>query len=69
MIEAALVPVLVGVTQVAKMTGLPVRFAPLFTLVVGVVAGTFLGFDPLTSIVTALASCGLFSGYKATIGE
>ena len=67
MIEAALVPVLVGVTQIAKLTGLPVRFAPLFTLVVGCVVGYFAGLDFLTSVVTALAACGLYSAGKSII--
>lgn len=67
MIEAALVPVLVGITQVAKLTGLPTRFAPVFTLAVGALVGYFAGLDLLTSVITALAACGLFSGYKATV--
>jgi hypothetical protein len=37
---AATIPLIVGLIQVAKYTGLPVRLAPVLALVLGVAAGT-----------------------------
>lgn len=69
----ALVPVIVGLTELLKRTGVPNKFLP----VVALFLGLFLAFyylvpgDPkqavLLGIVLGLSSIGLFSGTKNTI--
>lgn len=67
-----LVPVVLGVTQVFKTVGLPSRFAPLVSLVLGVLGASLLGSgfsgsDIIQGIVAGLSASGLWSGVKATV--
>lgn len=70
--DVALVPIITGLVQVAKEVGLPSRFASLFSVLLGVVAGvTYLFPDDLwkgifVGITFGLAACGLYSGGKNT---
>jgi hypothetical protein len=66
-----LVPVIVGLTQVAKVSGLKSKWAPLLSIVLGmlgafVLAG-FSGGTALGGIVAGLTACGLWSGTKTTL--
>lgn len=71
-INIALVPVIIGVIAVFKSAGLPKRFAPLASLLLGI-GGVFLlpyevsvGVQILIGIGTGLSASGLYSGTKAT---
>ena len=69
---AILVPVILGVVQVAKVSGLKSRFAPLASLLLGVL-GTFVisGFgsvDIIQGLIAGLSASGLWSGAKKSLG-
>jgi len=70
--DVALVPIITGMVQVAKEVGLPSRFASLFAVILGAVAGvTYLFPDDLwkgifVGITFGLAASGLYSGGKYT---
>lgn len=67
-----LVPVVVGVTQVVKMSGLPTQWIPLTSLVLGVLGAfliggwAFSGAVVLQGIIAGLSASGLWSGVKTT---
>jgi hypothetical protein len=79
----AIVPVLVGIVQVLKETGLPGRFAPVVSLVLGILAGVALQFasaatgTPLTGptviqgvvigVTLGLSASGVYSGVSAYV--
>ena len=62
--DSILLPITIGLTQVAKLVGLPKRFVPLFAIVVATGLGLNLGLDWPTSILVGLASIGLYSSVK-----
>ena len=67
--EVTLVPVILALVQGAKQAGLPTKWAPLLSLVLGVggvwaISG---GFDLITGIVVGLSAAGLWSGTRATL--
>jgi hypothetical protein len=68
---ALVVALTVGLTQVAKMTGVSNRWYPLFALVIGVALAFLVEGAAKTSVVegiiAALSSMGLWSGVKATV--
>lgn len=70
---AILVPIVIGLVQVARITGLPVQFAPLFAILVGIAgAGLIGGANPssiIYGIVAGLTSMGLYSGSRTTVGK
>jgi len=67
----AIIPVVIGLVQVVKQVGLPTKFAPLASIVLG------FGLVALTSvtwpvaivqgIIVGLAASGLWSGSKSTL--
>lgn len=65
-----LVPLIVGLVEVAKRSGLPVRWAPLLAVALGLgVAGVVsyrreLGPALLWGLALGLAACGLYSGAR-----
>lgn len=68
--EVALVPVIIGVSEVAKRVGFPAKYIPVLNLVLGVVAG-FIYAAPanpaeaaLVGIALGLSASGLYSGVK-----
>lgn len=67
----SLVAIVMGLTEVVKRLGLPKRFVPLFSVVLG--AGISMLMTGVTNqsiiagVVVGLVSCGLYSGTKATI--
>ena len=66
-----LVPVVLGITQVIKMTGLSSRYVPLLSLVLGMVGAILIGNLDSTSllqgVIAGLSASGLYSGGKATV--
>jgi hypothetical protein len=68
--DAIVVPLILGLVEVAKQLGLPARFAPALALALGVVAGVLYVSpgDPvegvLVGLVMGLAAVGLWSGPK-----
>lgn len=72
---AVLVAVIIGLTQVAKMAGLPSKYAPLLAIIFGVLGTLSLSLFSVTAntiiagLVVGLMSMGLYSGTKTTISE
>ena len=70
--DVTLVPIITGLVQVAKEVGLPSRYASLFAVILGAVAGvTYLFAGELwkgifVGITFGLAASGLYSGGKNT---
>ena len=69
---AIIVPVIIGISEVAKTTKLPKKFIPLLNLVLGVAAAyvvvvprTFEGIV-LVGVIAGLSASGLYSGIKNT---
>ena len=70
-----IVPAIVGLTQVAKDTGLPAKFAPLIAVLIGAAAGIAqleqgkLPWIPAIAlgIVFGLSACGLYDTAKNVI--
>lgn len=68
-----LVPVVVGVVQVIKTVGMPSKYAPLTSLILGVAGALFFigggvtGMNALQGVIVGLTASGLWSGVKATI--
>lgn len=68
-----LVPVVLGVVQVIKKTGLSTRWSPLLSLVLGVVGALAIakGYSAdavIQGLIAGLSAAGLWSGTKATLG-
>lgn len=66
-----LVPVVLGLVQAIKMAGLSSKYAPLFSLILGVVLTVGLSTADFAAIIQGLAvglsASGLFSGGKAML--
>ncbi len=69
---AALVPLCVGLVSACKAAGLPERFAPLFSIMIGVgLAGITIGYDQsvvLYGLTIGLTASGLYSATKTSLG-
>ena len=67
--DAGSIPVILGLVEVLKYSGLPTKYAPLASLILGVVYGlTMVSQDvsgAILGIVAGLSASGLFSGTKA----
>ena len=74
-LQLALIPILVGVNQVLKTLGIPKRFVPITSILLGVgisfivpgVATTFVAV--VGGAVIGLSAVGLFSGTRAIVGK
>ncbi len=65
-----LIPVTIGLVQVAKESGLNSRFAPLVALFVAIGGTALLNhLDILQGVMVALTAMGLFSGTKTTVAK
>lgn len=71
--DIALVPVIIAVTKAISMAGVPNRFLPAVSLVLGLITG-FVYVAPddipkavLTGLVLGLSATGLYSGVKNTV--
>lgn len=68
-IAIAAIPVALGLVEVAKQAGLPSRFAPIMSIVIGIgllfLTGQTWQLNVIQGIIVGLAACGLWSGPKA----
>jgi len=71
----AIIPIVVGLVEVAKTGGLPNRFAPILALMLGILAGIFY-LEPenvkegvLKGVVVGLSSVGLYSATRNVVGK
>jgi hypothetical protein len=69
----AIVPIIVALVQVAKMVGLPNKYAPLVSIGAGVLIGFLFGHEGndmsqtiLSGVIYGLSASGLYSGIKTT---
>lgn len=66
-----LVPVVVGVIEACKMAGLPSRWAPILSILLGIGGAGFLGGDlqdiVIQGMVVGLSASGLYSATRATL--
>jgi hypothetical protein len=70
--DAAFVAIITGLISLAKEAGLPAKWSPLLSLLLGVLVGVFyvssnLSTGILSGVVLGLASVGLYSGPKNII--
>ena len=71
--DVAIIPLIMGVTELFKIVGLPNKFAPVISAVLGVVIGLVYVApeNPLEGILVGLsmglAASGLYSGTKNTV--
>lgn len=67
---AALIPVVMGIVQILKKTGLPTRFAPLASLVLGIVGAIyFVSHDTngvMQGIMVGIMASGIHSSVKTS---
>ena len=69
----ALVPVVTGMVQLLKMSGLPKKYAPISSLLLGILSGYYYlaPDDPpkaiFMGIIVGLSAVGLYSGTKNTM--
>jgi len=68
----ALIPVVVGLVQVAKKIGLRGKYAPIVAILFGIGGSFLLGGSwtevILAGVIVGLSSSGLYSGTKSTVG-
>ena len=67
--EILLVPLVIGLVQVAKEAGLPPRLVPWLTLAIAQFLGFFIGIDWIQALVFGLSAMGLWSGAKSIISK
>lgn len=69
----ALIPVVIGVTEVVKRMGLAKKFVPLASLLLGVLGSWLLGGEwteiILAGVIVGLSASGLYSGTKTTVSK
>ncbi|AQZ48837.1 hypothetical protein ERICIV_02792 [Paenibacillus larvae subsp. larvae] len=70
--DVVIVAVIVGLVEMAKGIGLPVRLAPVLSVILGIAAGVvYFPGDIKTSvmfgIISGLTSCGLYSAGKSAV--
>ncbi|MEV2909870.1 transposase [Paenibacillus larvae] len=70
--DVVIVAVIVGLVEMAKGIGLPVRLAPVLSVILGIAAGVvYFPGDIKTSvmfgIISCLTSCGLYSAGKSAV--
>lgn len=67
----ALVVVIIGLTEAIKKVGVSSRYIPLVAVVLGIGGALYFGgvnwLSVAAGVFTALASSGLFSGFKRTV--
>lgn len=70
---AAVIPVIVAVTQAIKLVGVPNKFAPIISIALGILVGFIFRHDSqdlsgtiLQGVVYGLGASGLYSGVKTT---
>jgi uncharacterized membrane protein len=74
-LQTVLIPVVIGLVAVAKVSGVSDRWAALSAVVLGLILAFILGIGGswgsiiLSGIVVGLSACGLYSGVKATFSK
>jgi hypothetical protein len=70
-VDLIFVAVVVGLVQVVKTMGLPVRFAPLTSIVLGMgieaLVGGTVAHTVIVGAIVGLSAAGLYSGTKTTV--
>ncbi|ADD02629.1 hypothetical protein TthWC1_1571 [Thermoanaerobacter thermohydrosulfuricus WC1] len=69
------IPIIIGITELAKQVGLPKKYAGFFSVVVGIIGGIAISFfgdsevakNIVSGLVAGLTAVGLWSGTKNTI--
>jgi len=66
--QLVIIPIIIGIVEVIKRAGLPIKYSPLVSLVLGLVFG-ILYVDPLldgiiAGLMVGLSATGLYSGSK-----
>lgn len=67
--DVALIPATMGLVEVAKSAGLPSKYAPIVSLVIGIALGVATSLDNIgkgiiVGIAIGLSASGLYSGTK-----
>lgn len=71
--DIAIIPLIIGMTELMKKLGLPDKFAALFSAVLGVIVGVVyiapenIAEGILVGLAMGLAASGLYSGTKNTV--
>ena len=71
--EAIIIPVIIAIIEILKGLGLPKKFAPLVSLVLGMLSGIFYLDHPelkvriFQGLIYGLSAAGLYSGAKNTL--
>ncbi|BFH14307.1 transposase [Paenibacillus melissococcoides] len=71
--DGIIVAVIVGLVEIAKGLGLPIRLAPVLSIILGIAAGVVylapgdLKMGVMYGIVSGLTSCGLYSTGKSAL--
>lgn len=72
-LKLLIIPILIGILEVFKKLGLPVKYVPVLSLLLGVLASVSVSGlaveNFIQGLVYGLSACGLYSGTKATIEE
>ncbi|WP_425539456.1 hypothetical protein [Microaceticoccus formicicus] len=72
-LKLLVIPVLIGILEVFKKLGLPVKYVPVLSLLLGVLASVSVSGlaveNFMQGLVYGLSACGLYSGTKATLEE
>jgi ABC-type uncharacterized transport system permease subunit len=71
--QLVIIPIIIGVVEVLKRAGLPNKYSPVVSLLLGVIFG-FLYVQPLldgmiVGLVVGLSATGLYSGSKNVFGS
>lgn len=70
--DIALVPVIIGLIEIAKQVGLPAKWSPVAAIIIGIIVGcVYVADSPaegiLVGLTMGLAASGLYSGVKNVI--
>lgn len=70
-LKLLIIPILIGILEVFKKLGLPVKYVPVLSLLLGVLASVSVSGlaveNFIQGLVYGLSACGLYSGTKATL--
>lgn len=72
-LKLLIIPILIGILEVFKKLGLPVKYVPVLSLLLGVLASVSVSGlaveNFIQGLVYGLSACGLYSGAKSTFEE
>ena len=67
--DVIVVGLILALVEVAKTTGMPARFAPLFATLMGVAFALYQDIGFLQGLIYGTSAVGLYSGVRATAGR